>query len=60
MVARGLDTSDEGTNIGGALREEATADDLLDATNPAEVQQRLIEEQKRREEAIRKAQEQAK
>ncbi|MEQ1756946.1 MAG: ankyrin repeat domain-containing protein [Vicinamibacterales bacterium] len=60
MVARGLDTSDEGTNIGGALREEATADDLLDATNPADVQQRLIEEQKRREDAIRKAQEQTK
>jgi hypothetical protein len=55
MTARGLSTNDEGTNIGGALREDATSDDLLDAQNPAEVQQKMIEEQKRREEALRKA-----
>jgi ankyrin repeat protein len=45
MLARGLDTSDKDTGLGGALRSEIIADDQLGVTNPAEVQQRLIEQQ---------------
>ncbi|MGE0445435.1 MAG: ankyrin repeat domain-containing protein [Vicinamibacterales bacterium] len=58
MTERGLDTTDSGTNIGGALRENGVADDLLDADDPAEVQRRLIEEQQRRQEALKRLQEQ--
>ncbi len=60
MKERGLDTSDEGTNIGGALRENGVTDDLLDAENPADVQRRLLEEQKRRQDALKKLQEEKK
>jgi ankyrin repeat protein len=59
MEARGLDTSEKDTNIGGALRS-AEDELLVDADNPAEVQKKLIEEQRKREEALRQLQEQAK
>jgi ankyrin repeat protein len=54
MTARGLDTSDKGTNIGGALRGEVDDDAQVDAQNPSEVQRRLLEEQIKRQEALKK------
>lgn len=50
MVARGLDTSDEGVNRNGAVRDAATVDDQLDATNPSDVRRKLLEQQRRQEE----------
>lgn len=54
MTARGLDTRDEGTNIGGALRGEVEDELQEGARNPSEVQRRLLEEQRKREEALQK------
>jgi ankyrin repeat protein len=54
MEARGLDASDKGANLGGAIRSEIDDETQLDAQNPSEVQQRLIDEQRRREEALKK------
>jgi len=50
MVARGLDTSDEGVNRNGAVRDAATFEDQLDATNPSDVRRNLLEQQRRQEE----------
>jgi ankyrin repeat protein len=60
MVARGLDTSDEGTDLGGAIRGEVVDDTEVDANNPSEIQRRRLEELKRREEALKRLQEQGK
>lgn len=59
MTARGLDTSEKGANLGGALRSAAD-DTLEDADNPSEVQRKLIEEQKKRQDALKQLQDQAK
>ena len=59
MVARGLDTSDKGTNLGGAIRSEIEDEAAEDAVNPSDIQRRLLEEQERREEALKKLQGQA-
>ena len=59
MVARGLDTSDKGANLGGAIRGEMDDEADEDADNPSEIQRRLLEEQKRRQEALKKLQGQA-
>ncbi|HEY1306108.1 MAG TPA: ankyrin repeat domain-containing protein [Vicinamibacterales bacterium] len=53
MVARGLDASDTGTNLGGAIRSEIEDENEIDVQNPSEVQQRLIEQQKKRQEALK-------
>ena len=60
MAARGLDTSDQGANLGGAIRSEV--DDELDeeAQNPSEIQRRQQELLRQREEQLKRAQEQAK
>jgi ankyrin repeat protein len=63
MVARGLDTSQEGINTNGqrpdqsgAVRGNIVVDDLTDAQNPSEVQEKLRAEMMRREEALRRIQ----
>jgi ankyrin repeat protein len=58
MIARGLDASDTGTNLGGAIRSEVDDENEIDAQNPSEVQQRLLEQQKKREEALKQLQDQ--
>jgi hypothetical protein len=60
MAARGMDTSDKGANIGGALRAELPDETELDADNPSEVQQRLIEQAKKRQEILEQLQRQSK
>lgn len=50
MAARGLDTSDDGVNRNGAVRDAAVFDDQLDATNPSDVRRNLLEQQRRQEE----------
>jgi len=67
MVARGLETSQAGINTNGQRPDQSGAvqcvtvvDDLVDAQNPSEVQQKLLSEQMKREEALRKVQTQAK
>jgi uncharacterized protein len=57
MTERGLDTSDKGANLGGALRTELADDTELDAGNPSEIQQRLIEQAKKRQEMLEQLQE---
>jgi ankyrin repeat protein len=59
MVARGLDVSDKGTNLGGAIRGEVEDESHADAQNPSEVQDRLIEQQRKRQEILEQLQEQA-
>jgi ankyrin repeat protein len=66
MVARGLDTSQAGVNTNGqrpdqsgAVQCAAVVDDLVDAQNPSEVQQKLLGEQMKREEALKRLQNQA-
>jgi|SRR5688572_13881720 uncharacterized protein len=59
MVARGLDASDKGTNLGGAIRSEIEDEAAEDAVNPSDIQRRLLEEQERRQEALKKLQGQA-
>jgi len=53
MAARGLDTSDKGANLAGAIRSEVEDENEADAQNPSEIQRRLIEQQKQRDEAIK-------
>src|SRR6185369_12895499 len=53
MDARGLDTKDEGTSRGGALRDDLVVDDELEAQNPSEFQRKLLEQQQKRDEALR-------
>jgi hypothetical protein len=52
MAARGLDTSDAGANIGGAIRTSIEDEIEIDADNPSEVQQKRLEQQKKRQEAL--------
>jgi ankyrin repeat protein len=52
MTERGLDTSDAGVNLGGALRGEVEDAAQVGADNPAEIQRRLIEQQRTREQAL--------
>jgi ankyrin repeat protein len=60
MAARGMNTSDSGANIGGALRADLADDTELDADNPQEVQQRLIEQAKKRQDVLEQLQRQSK
>ena len=53
MTARGMDASDKGVNRGGAIKDELATDEELEAQNPSEVQRKLIEQQKAREDAIK-------
>ena len=60
MVARGLDASQAGINTNGqrpdqsgAVQGNIVVDDLTDAQNPSEVQEKLRAEMRRREEALR-------
>jgi ankyrin repeat protein len=53
MAARGIDVTDKGVNRGGALKDELATDEELDAQNPSEIQRKLIEQQKAREDAIK-------
>jgi len=53
MVARGLDASDEGTSRGGALRDSLVVEDEIEAQNPSEFQRKLLEQQQKRDEALR-------
>jgi hypothetical protein len=53
MVARGLDARDEGTSRGGALRDDLVIEDEVDAQNPSEFQRKLLEQQQKRDEALR-------
>ncbi len=52
MAARGLDTTDAGANIGGAIRTSIEDEIEIDADNPSEVQQKRLEQQKKRQEAL--------
>ena len=56
MIARGLDATDKDTNLAGAIRSEIEDENETDAQNPSEVQQRLLEQQKKREEALKQLQ----
>jgi uncharacterized protein len=63
MIARGLDTSQAGINTNGqrpdqsgAVQGNIVVDDLTDAQSPSEVQEKLRAEMMRREEALRKIQ----
>jgi ankyrin repeat protein len=60
MIARGLDTKDDAADLGGAIRGEVEDDTEVDASNPSEIQRKRLEELKRREEALKKLQEQRK
>jgi ankyrin repeat protein len=60
MAARGLDTSDAGVNLAGAIRSEVDDEADENASNPSEIQRRQQELQRQREEALKRAQEQAK
>ncbi|HLG57830.1 MAG TPA: ankyrin repeat domain-containing protein [Vicinamibacterales bacterium] len=60
MVERGLDATDKDAKRGGALLDTVNAEDELDAENPSEVQRKLLEQQEKRLEALKKLQEQAK
>ncbi len=53
MVARGLDANDEGTNRHGALRDNLVLDDEIESQNPSEIQRKLIEQQQKRDEALK-------
>ena len=60
MVERGLATSDDGINTNvnaaqsGVVHGNAVIDDQVNAQNPSEVKQKLLEVQLEREEALRK------
>jgi hypothetical protein len=56
MVARGLDASDQGTGRAGALRDNLVIEDEIEAQNPSEVQRKLIEQQQKRNEALKRLQ----
>jgi ankyrin repeat protein len=53
MVTRGLDASDQGTSRGGALRDDLVLEDEIESQNPSEIQRKLLEQQKKRDEALR-------
>jgi ankyrin repeat protein len=57
MVARGLDASDKGVSRGGALRDDLIVEDELEAQNPSEIQRKQIEQQQKRDEALKKLKE---
>jgi hypothetical protein len=52
MTARGLDTTDAGANLGGAIRTSIEDELEVDADNPSEIQQKRLEQQKKRQEAL--------
>ena len=56
MLARGLDVSDKDANLGGAIRSEVEDENAIDALNPSEIQERLLEQQKQRQEALKQLQ----
>ena len=56
MVARGLDASDQGTSRGGALQDKLVVEDEIEAQNPSEIQRKLLEQQEKRNEALKKLQ----
>jgi ankyrin repeat protein len=56
MLARGLDASDEGTSRGGALRDSLNLEDEIEAQNPSEIQRKQIEQQQKRNEALKQIQ----
>jgi ankyrin repeat protein len=60
MVARGLDTKDDAADLGGAIRGEVEDETEVEANNPSEIQRKRLEELKKREEALKKLQEQGK
>ena len=60
MAARGLDASDKGANIGGALRAELRRRNRGRRRQPAEMQQRLIEQAKKRQEILEQLQRKSK
>jgi ankyrin repeat protein len=53
MVARGLDASDQGTSRGGAIRDDLVIEDEIESQNPSEVQRKLLDQQQKRDEALR-------
>jgi ankyrin repeat protein len=53
MVARGMDANDKGVNRGGAIKDELALDEELESQNPSEIQRKMLEQQKAREEAIK-------
>jgi ankyrin repeat protein len=53
MEARGMDATDKGVNRGGAIKDDLVLDEELDAQNPSEIQRRMLEQQKAREDAIK-------
>jgi ankyrin repeat protein len=53
MVARGLDASDQGTSRAGALRDNLVVEDELEAQNPSDIQRKLLEQQQKRNEALK-------
>jgi ankyrin repeat protein len=56
MVARGLDASDQGTSRGGALQDNLVVEDEIEAQNPSDIQRKLLEQQEKRNEALKKLQ----
>jgi ankyrin repeat protein len=56
MTARGLDASDAEANRAGAIRDSLSLDDEVDAQNPSEVQRKLVEQQQKRNEALKQIQ----
>jgi ankyrin repeat protein len=56
MVARGLDATDAEANRAGAIRDSLNIEDEVDAQNPSEVQRKLIEQQQKRNEALKQIQ----
>jgi len=54
MTAKGLDTTDKGVNRGGAIKDDLVVEDEVVSNNPSEVQKKLIEQTKAREEALKK------
>jgi ankyrin repeat protein len=58
MEARGLDTSDKGANLAGALRSEIEDEVEVEGDNPSEIAARRVEQMKKRTEALQKLSEQ--
>ena len=56
MIARGLDASDTDANLGGAIRSEVEDENAADAQNPSEIQEKLLQQQKQRQEALKQLQ----
>src|ERR1700730_5003391 len=53
MIARGLDASDEGSDRHGALRDNLVVEDEIESQNPSDVQRKLLEQQQKRDEALK-------